>query len=53
MPSSPEALLAEKDAEIARLREENKALQDQLDRVARIRVNGRFGGDFDHGRPFI
>ena len=53
MPSSPETLIKDRDAEIARLREENKALHDQLNRLATLKMKSRFGGDFDHGRPFI
>ncbi len=36
------------------LKEANKALQEQADRIASIRVHNRFGYDpFDHGRPLV
>ena len=36
------------------LKEANKALQEQADRIASLRVHNRFGYDpFDHGRPLV
>ena len=42
------------EAENWKLQEANKALQEQADRIATLRVNQRFGCDpFGHGRPLV
>ena len=42
------------EAENWKLKEANKALQEQADRIATLRVHNRFGYDpFDHGRPLV
>ncbi len=36
------------------LRTRNKELKEQCDRIATLRMHGRFGCDpFDHGRPLV